>query len=136
MAASYKTSRRVEFSDTDAAGIMHFSKFFDYMEQTEHEWLRQLGLSVMTDGPEGRISWPRVHASCDFQTAVRFEDKVQIEIQVDRLGKTSVTYRVRFWQDDCQIAEGKLTAVCCRLSEDVPPQPIAIPDEFTQKLSA
>ena len=40
-------SRRVEFRDTDAAGIMHFSTYFTYMEEAEHELFRRLGTTVM-----------------------------------------------------------------------------------------
>ena len=51
MGKVFKTRRRVEFRDTDMAGIVHFSVFFAYMEQAEHELLRSLGLGV---GPKRR----------------------------------------------------------------------------------
>lgn len=38
--------RRVEFAETDMAGIAHFSSFIIYMEQAEHALLRSLGTSV------------------------------------------------------------------------------------------
>ena len=41
-----RTSRRVEFCDTDMAGIVHFANFFRWMESAEVEFLRSLGLSV------------------------------------------------------------------------------------------
>ncbi len=53
MSEAYRTTRRVEFRDTDAAGIVHFSAFFFYMESVEHEFLRQLGLSVHATGGSG-----------------------------------------------------------------------------------
>jgi len=31
----WRTSRRVEFGDTDMAGIVHFSRFFLWMEAAE-----------------------------------------------------------------------------------------------------
>ena len=34
---SFRTTRRVEFRDTDMAGIMHFSAFFTVLESVEHE---------------------------------------------------------------------------------------------------
>ena len=43
MAYEFKQTRRVEFSDTDMAGIMHFSNFFHFMEATEAAFLRSLG---------------------------------------------------------------------------------------------
>ena len=60
MSETYVRQRRVEFRDTDAAGIMHFSTFFVHMEQVEHEFLRSLESSVMVHLPEGaQLSWPR-----------------------------------------------------------------------------
>ncbi|MEM9599354.1 MAG: acyl-CoA thioesterase, partial [Acidobacteriota bacterium] len=34
-----QTRRRIEFADTDMARIVHFSRFFDFMEAAEHEFL-------------------------------------------------------------------------------------------------
>ena len=64
MPTSFRTSRLVEFSDTDMAGIMHFSAFFRYMEAAEHELLRNLGFSVYCEIDGVPISFPRVAASC------------------------------------------------------------------------
>ena len=128
MPTIYRTTRRVEFRDTDAAGIMHFSAFMTYMEQVEHEFLRSLGLSVMMRDDEGAISWPRASVSCDFRGAVRFEDTLDVECQVARLGNKSVTYAFRFTHDGRPVAEGKITAVCCRMRAAAPPSAIVIPD--------
>ena len=46
MPYEFRCRQRVEFADTDMAGIVHFSNFFRYMERAEHEFLRSLGLSV------------------------------------------------------------------------------------------
>ena len=54
MPSAYTTSRRIEFRDTDAAGIAHFSVFFTMMEEAEHEFLRHLGLSVLMRDEKGR----------------------------------------------------------------------------------
>src|SRR5687767_14971748 len=118
MATAFVTSRRVEFSDTDAAGMMHFVAFFRMMEQAEHELLRSVGLSVVTHDATGKISWPRVAANCDFQAAARFEDVLQIEVQILRLGKKSITYAHRFLRDGQVLATGHVTAVCCRVQDD------------------
>src|SRR5438876_10650892 len=96
MPTAFLTSRRVEFSDTDAAGIMHFAAFFRMMEQAEHDLLRSVGLSVVEHDLEGTLSWPRVSTKCDFSAAARFEDVLEIEVRVARLGERSVTYAHRF----------------------------------------
>src|SRR4029078_12776542 len=115
MASTFVTTRRVEFSDTDAAGIAHFAAFFRMMEQAEHELLRSVGLSVVMHDAAGKISWPRVNARCDFQSAARYEELLEIEVRISRLGKTSVTYSHRFLRSGEQLATGEITSVCCRL---------------------
>jgi acyl-CoA thioester hydrolase len=131
---TYRTTRRVEFRDTDAAGIAHFSAFFNYMEQVEHEFLRHLGMSVLARDDEGAISWPRVSASCDYRGAVRFEDVLDVRLEIARRGDKSVTYGFAFSHDDRPVAEGQLTVVCCRLDAKSPPRSIAIPDWIIAKL--
>ena len=136
MPAPFSTQRMVEFGDTDAAGLAHFSTFFAWMEQAEHELLRSLGLSVMMCDDDGRLSWPRVNAACDFHSPVRFEDRVDVEVRLDRLGTSSVTYAFRFSIGDREVATGTMTSVCCRISMTEPPQAVTIPDQIAVKLAA
>jgi len=132
----FRTQRRVEFRDTDAAGIMHFSVFFVAMEEAEHALLREVGLSVHQKVDAHIVSWPRVAADCQYRSAARFEETLAIDVQVDRLGEKSVTYAFRFTCEERLIAEGKITTVCCELRPGQPPQPIAIPAEMREKLKA
>ena len=134
MDSHFSTTRRVAFRDTDAAGIMHFSVFFTWMEDAEHELLRHLGLSVMMRDSEGEISWPRVAAQCDFKSPIKFEDVVTITVQLDRLGEKSATYTFQFTHQQREVAVGSLTAVCCRIPTDGAPFSIAIPDAIGKKL--
>ena len=72
----------MEFSDTDMAGIMHFSNFFRFMETAEHGFYRSLGFSVIMPETDPRLGWPRVHAGCDYRKPLRFEDLVEIHLLV------------------------------------------------------
>ena len=76
--SAYSTSRRVEFCHTDAGGIMHFSGYFEMMEQAEHELLRDAGLSVVMHRDGKTLSWPRVSAKCDYTKPARFEDMLEL----------------------------------------------------------
>jgi acyl-CoA thioester hydrolase len=134
MSTAFVTTRRVEFSDTDAAGIMHFAAFFRMMEQAEHDLLRSVGLSVVQHDADGTLSWPRVHAACDFQAAAKFEELLTIEVRIARLGARSVTYSHRFLRDTQLLASGQITAVCCRLLPQSPPQSLPIPAAIAVKL--
>jgi 4-hydroxybenzoyl-CoA thioesterase/acyl-CoA thioester hydrolase len=135
MTVPFQTTRCVQFRDTDAAGIVHFSVFFNYMEEVEHQLLRHLGTSVVLRDDQGTISWPRVSAKCNYLRAVRFEDTLDVEAWVDRLGKKSVTYAFRFSHEGQAVATGSMTAVCCRMKVGDGMHSIAIPESLTSKLT-
>ena len=78
MTCEFKWTRRVEFAETDMAGIMHFANFFRYMEMAEHAFYRTLGFSVHETNEGGIVGWPRVMARCDFKRPLRFEDEVEV----------------------------------------------------------
>ena len=132
---AFHTTRRVEFRDTDAAGIMHFSAFFTMMEEVEHELLRSLGFSVvMRDSAGETVSWPRVAAQCDFRGTASFEEILDVSVMITRLGEKSVTYAFLVTRGEQCIAEGRLTVVCCKIQSHQPPISIAIPTEIRSAL--
>jgi acyl-CoA thioester hydrolase len=135
--APFTTRRRVEFRDTDAAGIVHFSAFLLWMESAEHELLRAVGLRVIDRGPDGiDASWPRVSVACEFTAAVRFGDEVDIAVTVEKIGRSSVTYAFAFTHDGRDVARGRVVAVRCLLRPGRDPESVAIPDDIVARLSA
>lgn len=135
MAEDFQTQRRVEFSDTDAAGIAHFSAFMRYMEQAEHEFLRHLGTSVIEELPDGKhLSWPRVRVECDFQGTAKFEDVLDIAVRVRKLGNKSVTYSFEFECRSKPVARGLVVVVCCEVQVGQSFQSVSIPAELRRKL--
>lgn len=128
-------SRRVEFSDTDMAGIVHFAAYFRYMEAAEHEFLRRLGLSVVSHTGSDPISWPRVSARCDYAIPARFGDELQIEVSIDRIGEKSVKYVFVVRRGEQQLAVGHMTSVCCRILPGEAPVSISIPSDIRTLLT-
>jgi 4-hydroxybenzoyl-CoA thioesterase/acyl-CoA thioester hydrolase len=131
---AFQTTRRVEFRETDMAGIVHFSAFFHYMEEAEHAMLRHLGTSVMAKEAEGVLTWPRVSATCDYRSPVRFEDVLDVEVTIGRLGTKSVTYAFQFSHRGEAIAAGTITAVCCRILPQQAPFSVPIPASLLAQL--
>ena len=94
MTGEYRFRRRVEFAETDMAGIVHFSNFFRYMEMAEHDFLRSIGLSVHADIDGRTVSWPRVRAECSYHAPATFEDELEIVVTVRE--KRTKTADLRF----------------------------------------
>ncbi|MEM7146149.1 MAG: thioesterase family protein [Verrucomicrobiota bacterium] len=148
----FTLTRRVEFADTDIAGIMHFSNFFRFMEVTEHAFYRSLGFSVHPvgrgegDGDEdegGRVGWPRVHASCDFRLPLEFEEEVEVELLVEEVGRRTVRYLFRFHkkigagEEKAIAATGRFTVVCVSFDEETKKMAaVEIPPELREKIQA
>lgn len=115
MPYEFKIERRVEFSETDMAGIVHYSNFFKYMETAEHAFYRSLGHSVVMKQIDPPLGWPRVHAECDYFKPLRFEDLVEVHMLVKEKRSKVLTYVFRFYRVDGkreEVARGSLTVVC------------------------
>jgi acyl-CoA thioester hydrolase len=134
MAEVFRTRRRVEFAETDMAGMVHFSNFFRYMEAAEVEYLRSLGLSVALEWEGKKVSFPRVAASCDFSKPARFEDVIDIAVSVKKVGRTSVTYGFEVTRDGELLARGQVSTVCCSVDPGRPLTPMELPPPLREKL--
>ena len=153
----FRVERRVEFRDTDAAGIVHFSAFFPMMESAEHALLRSLGIPIAppamrgeatsqavaeigsSDGPavaQEWVTWPRVSASCEYRSAARFEDSLAFEVKVARVGASSVRYDHRIACGQRLVAEGSITAVCCRILPGGSLEKLEIPGWIRERLAS
>jgi acyl-CoA thioester hydrolase len=140
MACRFEVTERVQFSETDMAGIVHFSNFFRYMERAEHAFWRSLGMSVMdqTAATEDRVGWPRVHATCDYKAPLRFEEEFTVEMLVEEIRSKVIRYLFRFRRLDGQlVAEGRVTAACVRKdSATGQMKAVAIPQPILEKVHA
>jgi YbgC/YbaW family acyl-CoA thioester hydrolase len=136
MSEPFRTSRRVEFVDTDMAGIAHFSNFFRWMEFAERDFLMARGLSFrgVFDGVE--IGMPRVAAQCDYLKPVRFDDRLDIAVRLGNVGRKSLTYDFEFSVGGVAVARGRISCVCCRVLPDHRLEGIEIPASLRAALTA
>src|ERR1700677_390291 len=136
MSTPFRVKRRIEFCDTDMAGIVHFANFFRFMESAEVEFLRNRGLSVKLEWEGEKLGFPRVSASCDYIRPARFEDLLDVDVVVDKVGEKSVTFNFEFSRDGKVLARGKVTSVCCRLGSDNQLQSVPIPATLRTRIEA
>src|SRR5579872_2998419 len=119
MPPQFTFHRRIRFSDTDMAGIVHFANFYRFMEEAEHEMFRSLGEKIVENQPDGSVvGWPRVRASCTFEAPAYYDDLIEIDVFVNRVGVKSLTMSFKFRREQEQIANGELKTVFCRFQRD------------------
>jgi YbgC/YbaW family acyl-CoA thioester hydrolase len=138
MPYEFKAVRRVEFSETDMAGIVHFSNFFRYMETAEHAFYRSLGFSVTLNHLEPPLGFPRVHAACDYKKPLRFEDQLEVHLLVKEKRSRVLNYLFRFnklaGDSTTLVATGVLTVVCVAHDRNGKMEAVAIPAELANKI--
>lgn len=135
MGRTFETTRRVEFAETDMAGVVHFANYLRWMEEVEHEFFRSLGTSVMRPEGDATIGWPRVHVSCEYFGPLRFEDEFTITLTIMDVSEKSMTYEAVFTLDGRRVARGRAKTVCCRTTADGFTS-IRIPDDLRSLLES
>ncbi len=127
----FSTQRRVQFSETDMAGIVHFANFYRWMEETEHEYFRSLGLRIMETLPSGQmLGWPRVSCSCSYHAPAHYEDIIDCRLDVERVGLRSVTYQIEFWLGETRLASGRMKTACCVCHPDGTLTSVDLPENY------
>ena len=131
MPSRFSLQRRVQFYETDSAGIVHFSWFFRYVEEAEDALWRKAGLSIAPR--ESAVGFPRVSASFDFRSPLYFEDQFEVEIRVAAITAKTIRYSATVTRDQTEIAVGHLTITCVRKGPDGRLKAVEIPLEIADR---
>ena len=130
--AKFTNRRRVSMTDTDASGTVHLGAFIRMMEETEYAFLRSRGLSVVLTDAKGILGFPRLEASIDIAHPARFDDELQIELNLIAVDGKQVIYQFAIesfpeTDDSVEIASGRFRVVCCRFPNGEDPYAILTP---------
>jgi acyl-CoA thioesterase FadM len=85
--------------------------------------------------PDTDLDWPRVSASCDFASPLRFEDEIDVAVTIASLGRRSIQYAFTISVGDRVAGTGRVTSVCVRKGAK-PLKAVEIPEEVAQRLRA
>jgi 4-hydroxybenzoyl-CoA thioesterase len=111
---------KVHLSDVDHAGIVYYPNIFQYLNVALEEFFgRQVGVDYPTLVLEHRIGLPTVHLETDFRHPMRFGDKFDVEIAVEKVGKTSIVfaYAIRNAGTEEVAVKGRKVTVCLDLDQ-------------------
>lgn len=115
---SITIERPLEWMDTDAAGIWHYSTAIRFAEHAEMALHRKLGIIEQTFG-----TMPRAHVEFDFLRPVRFGDVVRTTVAVAAVGRSSVTYELTLAGEAGTFATGRIVTVLTGPEGDAMPLP-------------
>jgi YbgC/YbaW family acyl-CoA thioester hydrolase len=131
---AFHYNRRVQFAETDLAGIVHFSWMFRYMEEAEHAFWRAAGLSIAERGSD--IGWPRIAASFEFRNPLHFEDEFEVTVRLHEVGRRTLRYEHTLTRGTTLIGTGTMTTACVRKADGDPMRSVDVPADIVEKLRA
>lgn len=110
---AFQWRSRIRVVDTDVSTRIHYSALFRHFEAAETEFLRSLGLEYSHWFEQG-FSLPRVHVEADYLAPLNFDDEIDTEVGIERVGESSVTlgFRVIKVESGEEAARGRIVAVC------------------------
>jgi acyl-CoA thioesterase FadM len=115
--------RHVSWNDCDPSGRIRYNAAFDWFVDAEVAFLRSLGMAWAFD------RMPRVAASATYRLPLRFEDKIVVEVNVAKIGRSAVTYAFRATHGGEEAVVGEVT--CVYIVDD---KSATIPDDLRAAL--
>ena len=117
----------IRYIDTDASGRIHYTAMFRYFESAEIEFMRELGITYRS----GAVHLPRVHVECDYKKAIVYDDELEIEVVLRRLGRSSMRFEFHATVAGELVAQGAVVIACMNRETQCA---IPIPEEMREKL--
>ena len=140
MPYEHTSTRRIEFSETDMAGLVHFSNFFKYMETAERDFFEAAGVDLIRTAPGELVGWPRARAECKFSAPLRFGDTIDIHLAVKSVKDRAIDYQFRIIRRNTdgsrtQAGKGHMTTILAKGDESGELQSAELSDDLRKRIS-
>ncbi|MHB8869688.1 MAG: acyl-CoA thioesterase [Thermoleophilia bacterium] len=113
---AFRTTIKVCFSDIDNAGIVYYPRFLHYFHLAMEEFFfNELGIDFADVLHERNVSLPTVHLEADFRQRLKYGDRIDMEVRVLEVGRSSIRWGYRGYRDaggDGLVVEGNNVTVC------------------------
>jgi acyl-CoA thioester hydrolase len=127
----FSATTRVGFSDTDAQAVVYYGRYMPYFDLARVEYHRSL--DMLRSGPEDRQFVMRA-MHVEYHMPARFDDQIEVDVRVSRIGTSSVTYEFAAYLEDDELAViATQTVVLVDLTER---KPCPVPDWWRERIAA
>jgi 4-hydroxybenzoyl-CoA thioesterase len=115
---SFRAQIKVPFGDIDNAGIVYYPRFMHYFHLAMEEFFGTALKVGYADVLHKRgVALPTVHLEGDFLRRLSFGDRIEMEVRILHIGRTSITWGYRGYRLAGQeelVVEGRNVTVCVR----------------------
>jgi len=110
----YRSRQTVRFGDIDQAGIVYYPRILHFCHVAMEDYFAEaLDLDYSGVLGEERFGLPAVHVEIDFLRPLSYGDRIEVEVEVEELGRTSVHWRYTLYRagDDAPLATARIVTV-------------------------
>lgn len=126
---AFKSSIRVYYEDTDAAGIVYYANYLRFMERCRSDWLRDLGQDISVVSRQYGMIFAVRSARIDYLKPARLSDLLTVTVGIAQLKRASLRLNQHIYCNDELLCEGdvRLAAVDAGTLRPVPiPEPLVM----------
>src|SRR5438105_14904251 len=116
---------RVRYAESDAMGVLHHSRYFEYFEIGRTELLRQAGFRYRDLEARG-ILFVVVKLECRFRAPARYDDEVTLTTTISRMTRARIDHTYMLTRDGALLCEASSTFACVNREGKL----IEIPEEL------
>ncbi|MFH0754021.1 MAG: thioesterase family protein [Candidatus Omnitrophota bacterium] len=102
---------RIYLHHTDAAGRLFFANQFYLTHEAKEHFLEHLGFDIDAMFSDPRVTFPLVHAEADYKALLKTGDKIDISVEVEKLGETSVVVVFTLLKDGAVVGTARTVNV-------------------------
>ncbi len=128
----FTTHKMIQFSHCDPAGIVFYPQFFYILSESKEDFLMHIGHPQHHYINKLRTGWPMVRLETDFKRPSRYGDQIDVDIEVFKLGNSSLGLEYTIRGDDGERLVANSVIVLTNLDTGKP-QPI--PDDLRAALT-
>jgi len=109
---------RVNWGDTDKAGIVYYPNFFKWFDIAGHQFFRDCGLPPQELEDKYNIIVPLIDAQCTFENPILYDDIITIHTEVEKLSNKTIKLRHIIAREETVMGRGHEIRGWVKQSED------------------
>lgn len=121
---------RVRLSETDALGVVYYGQYLTYFDLSRLEMLREAGVTPQYLIRK-RLGFVAAEVACRYLSSARFDEVLRLDVRVEKVGRSSVTYSHEITKNGAKVATGRVTDVMVGAGG----RPATIPEAIRKKLA-
>jgi len=124
---------KVNWGDTDAAGIVFFPNYYKWMDTAGHEFFGSIGYPSSKLYTEEKIGLPLLETHCEFKSPAYFEDEIELVTRVQEVGNKVIRLSHEFYRGETLLAKGYVVRAWTNFAMD-PIKAVPIPEHIRRIL--